>query len=187
MQVDLMTAFFNQLKILALKDENIFFITADHGAWALSDFKKSVKNQYLNIGISEQAMASIAAGMALEGKKVFIFSITPFVTQRCLEQIKLDICLSNLPVTIVGNGSSLTYATHGPSHQAIEDIAIMRSLPNIKILHPYDNVSSKYSVNLAYKAKSPVYIKLDKGFYDNIFSKPGDNIIKSKKKNNKKY
>ena len=86
----------------------------------------------------------------------------------------------------MGNGSSLTYATHGPSHQAIEDIAIMRSLPNIKILHPYDNVSSKYSVNLAYKAKSPVYIKLDKGFYDNIFSKPGDNIIKSKKKNNKK-
>lgn len=186
MQIDLMTAFFHQLKILALKDKNIFFITADHGAWALSDFKKSVKNQYLNIGISEQAMASIAAGMALEGKKVFIFSITPFVTQRCLEQIKLDICLSNLPVTIVGNGSSLTYATHGPSHQAIEDIAIMRSLPNIKILHPYDNVSSKYSVSLAYKAKSPVYIKLDKGFYDNIFSKPGDNIIKSKKNNNKK-
>ena len=77
MQIDLMTAFFQQLKILALKDKNIFFITADHGAWALSDFKKSVKNQYLNIGISEQAMASIAAGMALEGKKVFIFSITP--------------------------------------------------------------------------------------------------------------
>ena len=165
MKIDLMTAFFDRLKTIALKDKNVFFITADHGAWALSEFKKKLNNQYLNIGISEQAMASIAAGMALEGKKVFIFSITPFVTQRCLEQIKLDICLSNLPVTIVGNGSSLTYATHGPSHQAIEDIAIMRSLPNIKILHPYDNISSKYSVDFAYKSNSPVYIKLDKGFF----------------------
>ena len=182
MKIDLMTAFFHQLKNIALKNKNVFFITADHGAWALADFKKSVGSQYLNIGISEQAMASIAAGMALEGKKVFIFSITPFVTQRCLEQIKLDICLSNLPVTIVGNGSSLTYATHGPSHQAIEDIAMMRSLPNIKILHPYDNISSVYAVNLAYKSKSPVYIKLDKGFYENIFQKPGDKLFRSNKK-----
>ena len=186
MKIDLMTAFFDRLKTLALKDKNIFFITADHGAWALAEFKKKLKKQYLNIGISEQAMASIAAGMALEGKKVFIFSITPFVTQRCLEQIKLDICLSNLPVTIVGNGSSLTYATHGPSHQAIEDIAIMRSLPNIKILHPYDNISSKYSVDFAYKSNSPVYIKLDKGFYENIFSKPGDNLLSFPQKKNKK-
>lgn len=186
MKIDLMTAFFDRLKSIALKDKNIFFITADHGAWALSEFKKKLNNQYLNIGISEQAMASIAAGMALEGKKVFIFSITPFVTQRCLEQIKLDICLSNLPVTVVGNGSSLTYATHGPSHQAIEDIAIMRSLPNIKILHPYDNISSKYSVDFAYKSNSPVYIKLDKGFYDNIFLKPGDNLLKFSQKKNKK-
>ncbi len=182
MKIDLMTAFFHQLKNIALKNKNVFFITADHGAWALADFKNSVGNQYLNIGISEQAMASIAAGMALEGKKVFIFSITPFVTQRCLEQIKLDICLSNLPVTIVGNGSSLTYATHGPSHQAIEDIAMMRSLPNIKILHPYDNISSAHSANLAYKSKSPVYIKLDKGFYENISSKPGDKLFKLNKK-----
>ena len=178
MKIDLMTAFFHQLKNVALKDKNVFFITADHGAWALEDFKNSVGNQYLNIGISEQAMASIAAGMALEGKKVFIFSITPFVTQRCLEQIKLDICLGNLPVTIVGNGSSLTYATHGPSHQAIEDIAMMRSLPNIKILHPYDNISSAHSVNLAYKSISPVYIKLDKGFYGNISLKPGDKLFR---------
>ena len=186
MKIDLMTAFFDRLKTLALRDKDIFFITADHGAWALSEFKKKLKNQYMNIGISEQAMASIAAGMALEGKKVFIFSITPFVTQRCLEQIKLDICLSNLPVTIVGNGSSLTYATHGPSHQAIEDIAIMRSIPNIKILHPYDNISSKYSVDVAYKSNSPVYIKLDKGFYENIFSKPGDNLLRSPQKKNKR-
>lgn len=186
MKIDLMTAFFDRLKTIALKDKNIFFITADHGAWALSEFKKKLKNQYLNIGISEQAMASIAAGMALEGKKVFIFTITPFATQRCLEQIKLDICVSNLPVTIVGNGSSLTYAKHGPSHQAIEDIAIMRSLPNIKILHPYDNASSKYSVDFAYKCNGPVYIKLDKGFYKNIFSKPGDNLLRFPQKKRKK-
>ena len=74
-------------------------------------------------------------------------------------------CYPNLPVTIVGNGSSLTYAYHGTSHQAIEDVAIMRSLPNLKILNPCDNTSSRGAVKIAYQSKQPVYIKLDKGFF----------------------
>ena len=163
--IDIMTAFFRELKNIGLKDKNLFFISADHGAWALSDFKNKINKQYMNIGISEQNMIRFAAGMALNKKKVFLFTITPFITQRCLEQIKTDLCYPNLPVTIVGNGSSLTYAYHGTSHQAIEDVAIMRSLPNLKILNPCDNTSSRGAVKIAYQSKQPVYIKLDKGFF----------------------
>tara|TARA_Y100001958_G_C21226337_1_gene551788 strand:- start:316 stop:1290 length:975 start_codon:yes stop_codon:yes gene_type:complete len=167
-QTDIMTAFFSELEKIGKKDKNVIFLTADHGAWALSKFKKNLKKQYMNFGISEQNMVSVAAGMALSKKKVFIFTITPFITQRCLEQIKIDICFPNLPVTIVGNGSSLTYAYHGTSHQAIEDVAMMRSLPNLKIINPADNETSKLAVNLAYKSNQPVYIKLDKGFFKDL-------------------
>ena len=89
--IDIMTAFFRELEKVGQKDRNLFFITADHGAWALTDFKKKLKKQYMNIGISEQNMISFAAGMALNRKKVFLFTITPFITQRCLEQIKTDL------------------------------------------------------------------------------------------------
>jgi len=170
--IDIMTAFFHQLEHYGKKDKNVHFISADHGAWALASFKNKLKNQYMNIGVSEQNMVSFAAGMALNGKKVFVFTITPFVTQRCFEQIKMDVCFPNLPVTIVGNGSSLTYALHGTSHQAIEDVAMMKSLPNLKILHPSDNLSSRESVKIAYKSKQPVYIKLDKGFFPDLYLKP---------------
>ena len=87
-----------------------------------------------------------------------------------MEQIKVDLCFPNLPVTIVGNGSSLTYSFHGTSHQSIEDVAMMRSLPNLKILNPCDNQSSREAVNIAYESKGPVYIKLDKGFFPDIYS-----------------
>ena len=167
-QTDIMTAFFSELEKIGKMDKNVLFLTADHGAWALAKFKKNLKNQYMNFGISEQNMVSVAAGMALNNKKVFIFTITPFITQRSLEQIKVDLCFPNLPVTIVGNGSSLTYAFHGTSHQAIEDVAMMKSLPNLKIINPADNESSKLAVNLAYRSKQPVYIKLDKGFFKDL-------------------
>lgn len=169
--IDIMTAFFQQLEKVAEKDKNVFFITADHGAWALNSFKKKFDKQCMNIGISEQNMISFAAGMALNKKKIFVFTITPFATQRCLEQIKVDLCFPNLPVTIIGNGSSLTYSFHGTSHQAIEDIAMMRSLPNLSILNPCDNQSSRQAVDVAYKSKGPVYIKLDKGFFPDIYKK----------------
>ena len=169
--IDIMTAFFQELEEISKIDKNVFFITADHGAWALANFKKSLKKQYMNIGISEQHMISFAAGMALNKKKVFLFTITPFITQRCLEQIKVDLCFPNLPVTIIGNGSSLTYAYHGTSHQATEDIPIMRSLPNLKILNPCDNLSASFSVREAYDSNQPVYIKLDKGFLPDTYSK----------------
>ena len=184
--IDIMTAFFHELENFGKKDKNLFFISADHGAWALANFKKKLNRQYMNIRISEQNMISFAAGMALNGKKIFLFTITPFITQRCLEQIKMDLCFPSLPVTIVGNGSSLTYSYHGTSHQAIEDIAMMRSLPNLKILNPCDNTSSREAVKIAYKSNQPVYIKLDKGFFPDSylnFSELKDGVHEFKNEN----
>lgn len=165
--VDLMTAFFDRLSNLATRDKKVFFITADHGAWALSNFKKKNPNQYLNIGISEQNMVSVAAGMSLSGFKVFIFTITPFLIHRALEQIKMDVSYPSLPITIVGNGSSLTYANHGSSHQSIDDISIINNLPNFEILHPSNNFLAEAAVDYSYKTKKPIYVKLDKGFFPN--------------------
>jgi transketolase len=167
LKVDIMTAFFNRLSSIAKKDKNVFFITADHGAWALSHFKEKNLNQYLNIGISEQNMVSVAAGMSLSGHKVFIFTITPFLIHRALEQIKMDVSYPSLPVTIIGNGSSLTYANHGSSHQSVDDVSIINNLPNFEILHPSNNYLAEVAVDYAYNSKKPIYVKLDKGFFPN--------------------
>ena len=188
--IDIMTAFFDRLSNLAKKDKKIFFITADHGAWALANFKTNHPDQYINIGISEQNMVSVAAGMALGGHKVFIFTITPFLVHRALEQLKMDISYPNLPITVVGNGSSLTYANHGSSHQSIDDISIINNLPNFEIFHPSNNFLAKVAVDNAYKSNKPIYIKLDKGFFpDKKYNNFKSGIIKiyEPKKNKKKF
>ena len=187
-KIDIMTAFFDRLSYFAKRDKKVFFITADHGAWALANFKTKHPNQYLNIGISEQNMVSVAAGMALGGHKVFIFTITPFLIHRALEQIKMDISYPNLPITVVGNGSSLTYANHGSSHQSIDDISIINNLPNFEIFHPSNNFLAKVTVDNAYKSKKPIYVKLDKGYFpDKKYNEFKSGIIKvyEPKKSNK--
>jgi transketolase len=185
-KLDIPSSFFFHLMKKMQKDKNIILLTADQGAWALTEFEKKLKKQYFNIGVSEQNMIGLAAGLTKIGKKVIVYAISPFVTQRCFEQIKVDLCIAKIPVIIVGSGSTFTYAFHGPTHQAIEDIAVMRSLPNLDIINPCDNNSAKASVDIALKSKSPVYIKLDKGFFDDIYKSSkfnkGLKIIKKGKK-----
>ncbi|HCJ66263.1 MAG TPA: 1-deoxy-D-xylulose-5-phosphate synthase, partial [Elusimicrobia bacterium] len=113
--VDMRDAFFDEVYNIAKSDPNVIFLTADMGAYSLVRFKKELSNQFINVGIAEQNMVSIAAGFALGGKKVFIYSIIPFITLRCYEQIKVDLCCMNLPVTIIGVGVGLTYGSDGPT------------------------------------------------------------------------
>lgn len=120
----------------ALKNKNIIFLTGDLDHEPAKDFQQNIPNQHINVGLAEQNMIGIAAGLALSGKKVFVFSITPFVTMRCFEQIRVDVCYQNLDVTIIGVGAGFAYSTSGPTHHTIEDIAIMRALPNMKIFSP---------------------------------------------------
>jgi transketolase len=169
--IDIRDAFFNEVYAIALKDPNVIFLTADMGAFSLNAFKKDLSSQYINVGVAEQNLVSIAAGLALGGKKVFIYSIAPFVTQRCYEQIKIDLSCMRLPVTIIGSGPGITYSSDGPTHHAIQDVAIMRALPEMMILNPSDPATATAAARISYKNDGPVYVRIDKGklplLYDN--------------------
>jgi len=172
--IDLRDAFFDEVYNFASKDPNFMFLTADMGAFALKRLKADLPSQYINLGVAEQSLVSIAAGLALSGKKVFTYAIASFMTQRCYEQIKIDLCYMHLPVTIVGAGPGLTYSSEGPTHHAIEDVAILRTLPNIIIFNPSDSVSAAKAAKLAYESRNPFYVRLDRGKYPLLYSETED-------------
>ena len=161
--VDMRDAFFDELYNIAKNDSQVILLTADMGAHSLVRFKKELKKQYINVGIAEQNMVSVAAGLSLGGKNVFIYTIVPFVTLRCYEQIKIDLCCMNLPVTIIGVGVGLTYGSDGPTHHGTQDVAVMRALPEITILSPSDSVLTSACARIAYKNTGPTYVRIDKG------------------------
>ncbi len=161
--IDIRDAFFDALYEIAKQDRDVIFLTADMGAWSLNRFRSDLPDQFINMGIAEQNMVSVAAGLSLSGKKIFIYAIAPFVTQRCFEQIKIDFCAMALPVTIVGAGPGLTYASDGPTHHAIEDVSIMRALPGMTIFSPCDQYSAAAAAMLSYECDGPVYVRIDKG------------------------
>ncbi len=162
-EVDVRDALFDRLYEIASNDKDVVFLTADMSAFSLKRFKSDLPEQYFNVGISEQNLVSVAAGLALGGKKVFIYAIAPFITQRCYEQIKVDLCSMDLPVTIIGMGPGLTYNSDGLTHHATQDIAIMRALPGMSILSPSDPSTASRVIIDAYQSNHPVYIRLDKG------------------------
>jgi len=157
------TAFINTITELARKDKDIFLLTGDLGFSFFENFKKEFPDRFFNIGVAEANMVGIAAGLTLSGKKVFIYSIVPFATMRCFEQIRNDICYQNLDVKIIGVGGGLCYGSAGMTHYSIEDIAIMRSLPNMTVICPGDPTEVKLSVRSSLNYKAPIYIRLGKG------------------------
>ena len=171
---DVRDAFFDKIYELASKDENLIFITADAGAFSLQRFKKDFPERFINVGVAEQTMVLLATGLAMTGKNVFIYSIIPFITQRALEHIKVNIDSMNLPVTIIGCGAGLSFGFDGPTHHGTQDIAAMNSLPRIKIISPCDATSSMKSAEYAYHSNSPCYIRLDKGVHEKIYNNDDD-------------
>jgi len=161
--IDIRDAFFDEVYTIASQDSRVIFLTADMGSFSLNRFKADLSSQYINVGVAEQNLVSIAAGLALAGKKVFIYTIASFVTQRCYEQIKIDICGMRLPVTIIGSGPGLSYSSDGPTHHAIQDILIMRALPEMTILNPGDSTTAVAAARIAYRSQGPVYVRIDKG------------------------
>jgi transketolase len=137
-------------------------LTGDLGFGVLTDFAERLPRQYLNVGVAEQNMTGIAAGLALSGKRVFTYSIANFPTLRCLEQIRNDICYHDLAVTVVSVGGGLSYGPLGFSHHATEDLAIMRALPNMTVVAPgNDDEAEDATVALAGLHK-PAYLRLDR-------------------------
>ena len=143
-------------------DSSVILLTADLGFGLFNCFEDYRNKQYFNVGVSEQLMASMAAGLSIEGFNVFIYSIGVFPTLRCLEQIRNDIDYHNLNVTIVSAGAGLSYGSLGYSHHALQDYALMRSFPNMEIISPGDDNELQDSLIYSFKNPGPKYLRLEK-------------------------
>ena len=156
------TTFINQLVEEARQNERIFLLVGDLGFHVVEPFAEAFPERFLNVGICEQNMAGIAGGLAVNGWIVYCYSIGNFPTLRCIEQIRNDIVYYNSNVRIVSVGAGYAYGSQGVSHQATEDVAMLRSLPNIVVCSPSDPVETKMLVHLSVTHQGPMYIRLGK-------------------------
>lgn len=156
---------------IAEEDKDIILMTGDLGFGVLDKYWEKYPDRFINAGIAEQNMTSVAAGMALEGKKVFTYSIANFPTLRCLEQIRNDVAYHNANVKIVSIGAGFAYGGAGMSHHATEDLAIMRALPNVTVFSPGDPLETIEITKAAAKIDGTCYIRLGKGGEEKIHTK----------------
>ncbi|WML46677.1 transketolase C-terminal domain-containing protein [Neobacillus sp. PS3-34] len=163
--------FVNTLIDIAKKDKNVHLITGDLGFGVLKPFWEQLPDQFTNAGIAEQNMTSFAAGLALEGKTVFTYSIGNFPTLRAIEQIRNDCAYHNANVKIICVGGGFVYGSLGMSHHATEDLAIMRALPDVKVLAPGDLVEAEFATRAIYENKGTCYLRLGRGGEKRIHDK----------------
>lgn len=163
--------FVKTLVKLAKEDKNIELVTGDLGFGVLKPFYEQCPDQFTNAGIAEQNMTSMAAGMALEGKNVFTYSIGNFPTLRCLEQIRNDCAYHNANVKVVCIGGGFVYGPLGMSHQATEDLAILRALPDVVVMAPADLVEAEECTKALAKYKGTAYLRLGRGGEKRIHEK----------------
>lgn len=155
-------AFAQELTKIAANDERVVFLSGDIGNRLFDEFKSRFPNRFFNCGVAEANMISMAAGMALSGLRPIAYTITPFITTRCLEQIRVDVCYHNVPVTIVGVGAGLSYASLNATHHSCEDVAFLRVLPNMTIICPADPVEVRCALTESIRHVGPVYLRLGK-------------------------
>ncbi|MDD5629642.1 MAG: transketolase C-terminal domain-containing protein [Elusimicrobia bacterium] len=153
----------NMVYELAKRDPRVVFIGSDLGAGTLQMFKTEMPDRFFMEGICEANVVGMAAGLALGGKIPFINTIATFLTRRCFEQIVLDLCLHDLPVRLLGSGGGLVYAPLGPTHLAVEDIGILRPVPNIALVAPADALEMRKLMAQTLDWRGPLYIRFGKG------------------------
>lgn len=146
----------------AIKSEMIF-LTGDVGFMALEPLKEAMGERFINSGVAEQNMASVAAGLARQGFEVWIYSIAPFCYARPFEQIRNDIAFHNLPVKLIGNGGGYGYGVMGPTHHAIEDYGVLLTLPNMSVYVPVFDEDMEVVISRASKSSNPAYIRIGQG------------------------
>jgi len=156
------TAFIQQLINEAQTNEKIFLLVGDLGFSVVEPFATQFPDRYLNVGIAEQNMAGIAAGLAMEGYCVYIYSIGNFPTLRCMEQIRYDICYHDLNVKIVAVGGGYAYGSLGPSHHATEELGMLRTIPNLVVCTPGDPKEAKAITTFCSNYNGPCYLRLGK-------------------------
>ena len=153
----------NMVYELAKRDDRVVFIGSDLSPGLLAGMKRDFPDRWYMEGVSEANVIGMAAGMALEGYMPYVNTIATFITRRCYEQVAVDLCLHDLPVRLIGNGGGFVYAPLGPTHEAIEDIAIMRALPNMTVVVPADAEEMKRFMAVTPEWPHPIYIRLAKG------------------------
>jgi len=153
----------NMIYDLAKRDKRPVFIGSDLSPGLLAGMQKEMPERWYMEGISEANVIGMAAGLAMEGYIPYVNTIATFITRRCYEQVAIDLCLHDLPVRLIGNGGGLVYAPLGPTHLAIEDIAIMRALPNMTVTAVCDAEEMVRLMNCTLDWPNPIYIRLAKG------------------------
>lgn len=161
MNKDIRDSYFDTLYSLGERNKDVVILTNDMDVFSLMEFKNKFPNQFINTGVAEQNMINIAAGLAESGKQVFVYGIASFITFRCFEQIKFNICSMNLPVTIIGIGVGISFPFDGPTHHGMQDIGVMRMLPEMSIYNPCDAVSAAQIC--MEPCLSPRYVRIEKG------------------------
>ena len=167
-------AFADEITKLGRENSKVVLLSGDIGNKLFDNFKKIDARRFYNCGVAEANMMGVAAGMALSGLRPVIYTITPFTTTRCFEQIRVDVCYHKAPVVIVGTGSGFSYAELGPTHHSLEDLAIMRTLPGMRVLAPCDAAEMRLALRAAMKEDGPVYIRIGKKGEPAIHTQPPD-------------
>jgi transketolase len=161
----------NSVHALAKSDERVIFIGSDLGPDVLAEMKSEMPSRFFMEGVSEQHIIGMAAGLAMEGFIPYLNTIATFLTRRCLEQLVIDICLHHLPVRLLASGGGAVYAPLGPTHIAIDDIALLRTMPNMAIVAPCDADEMGRLMEASLHWPGPLYVRIAKGG-DPIVSKP---------------
>lgn len=147
----------------AREDSRVVFVGSDLGAGVLKQFREEMPDRFFMEGVNEAGIVGMAAGLAAEGCVVYVNTIAPFFFRRAYEQMAMDVCLHNLDVRFIANGGGMVYAPLGPTHMAIEDLALMRVLPNMNVLAPADAPEMRRQMRVVHDLHGPVYIRLGKG------------------------
>jgi transketolase len=156
------TSFIETLSHVAEHDARVWLVTGDLGYSVLERFSSKFPERYLNAGVAEQNMVGVAAGLAMAGKIVFVYSIANFPTLRCLEQVRNDVCYHQLSVKIVAVGCGLAYGGHGYTHHGVEDIGVMSLLPHMTVIAPGDPVETRWATRTLVEQPGPAYLRLGK-------------------------
>ena len=163
-------AFWNTIYDAACVDHDIVVVSADMGAPALDQFRRNIAAQFVNVGIAEQNAITVAAGLAMSGKKPFAYAIAPFITLRCLEQIRIENAIMKIPVTLVGVGAGLGYDDSGPTHHLLEDLAVMRAFPNITIYSLSDAVMARAVAKTCCAGDRCSYVRMEREVFPDLYA-----------------
>ena len=165
------TGVFNEVYRQMKNNSDVYFLTGDLGFNNLEHIERDFKDRFINVGIAEQNMIGIAAGLALSGKKVYCYSIIPFLVMRPFEQIRNDLCYHNLDVTLLGAGAGMSYGILSSTHFALIDLAILRTLPNMSIFSPADELEAVLGTKYLGNHKGPAYVRIGQRIEPTVYKK----------------